>query len=271
MIYLLTILCLLLQAQESHQFHAPKNVLQAPPTSIPTNLLSISEMRLLSRNICMKNGPSKPKTPKGNNDKSVHMKNSGSRAKDEKSTGTKPLEFEPLRSNSGNFVKAIRMRSQDSNAGELSREERNAILSLLKLHAHTMTAPLLASTIYSLGMFSQNGMYSNAKQRINLKEETKVLQTGIHRVASQLSSYDTVQLVVGMARIQAEWSDVCEDDSLSLRLGYLLQTMDDRAVGDTVWSIGSMVSYNHHCNFAPIYPSVCHCMFLCGGAFAVYG
>ena len=186
----------------------------------------------------MKNGPSKPKGPIGIGNERIQ--NSGSRAKnlndgEKGSGGGKPLEFESLKSNSANFVKAIKYRSMDSNASEMNKEERAVIHSLVKLHSPSMTAPLLASTVYSLGMFSQN-----TKSRLNLKEETRVLQNEVHRIASQLSSYDTTSLVVGMAKIQAQWCDVCQDESLSTRLGYLLTTMDDRAVGDIVWSLGSM-------------------------------
>lgn len=219
-----------MQAQETVQFYSPGRRCKAIIGGI---------CNTLPRDICMKNGPSKPKGPIGIGNERI--KNSGSRPKSvndgEKNSGGggKPMEFEPLRSNSANFVKAIKYRSMDSNAFEMNREERSVIHSLLKLHTSSMTAPLLASTVYSLGMFSQN-----TKSRMNLKEETRVLQDDVHRVASQLSSYDTTSLIVGMARMQAQWCDVCQDDSLSARLGYLLTSMDDRAVGDIVWSIGSM-------------------------------
>ena len=188
----------------------------------------------------MKNGPTKPKGIKGLGDKSTYAHNSGSRSKsgingDYVNNGGRPLEYDNLRSSPANFVKAMKHRSQDSNAGDIGREERAVIYALLSLHTPMMPASLFASTVYSLGMFSQN-----TKTRMNLRDETKLLQNGIHDVAPQLSSYDVVSVVVGMARMQAQWSDVCKDDSFTYRLGYFLPSMDDRAVGDTVWGVGSM-------------------------------
>jgi hypothetical protein len=221
MIYLLTILLILLQ--DTHQLSLP---------------------RFTSRRdhacICMKNGPTKPKGNKGIGNENVHMKNAGSRPNkgivgaDKTNNGGKPLEYDTLRSSSANFVKAMKYRSHDSNAGDISREERAVIYALLSLHSPGMPASLLASTVYSLGMFSQN-----TKTRMNLREETRLLQAGVHLIASQLSMYDAVSLVVGMARMQAQWGEICKDESLSYRLSNFLPSMDDRSVGDTVWAIGS--------------------------------
>ena len=229
MIYVLAVFLVMVQLPGTMQFYA-------------SGLTSRTSSRTFDRDICMKNGPSKPKGPTSIGDaRREQMKNSGSnRPKSLNDAGSgggggRPLEYETLKTNSANFVKAIKYRSQDLNAGDMSREERADIFSLLNHHSHSMNAPLLASTIYSLGMFSQN-----TKSRLNLREETKLLQNDIPRVAGQLSSYDTVSLVVGMARMQAQWSDVCRDISLSSQVSYHLSSMDDRAVGDVVWSIGSM-------------------------------
>ena len=223
MIYLLTILSILLQG--THE-------LSMPNPGLPK----------LTARICMKNGPTKPKGIKGiGSEKIVYIKNSGSRSQNigngtyVANNGGRPLEYDSLRSNSANFVKAMKHRSQDSNSGDIGREERAVLYSLLSLHTPSMPASLFASTVYSLGMFSQN-----TKTRMNLKEETKLLQGGVHLIAPQLSSYDSVSLIVGMARMQAQWSDVCKDESFSYRIGHFLPTMDDRAVGDTVWAVGSM-------------------------------
>ena len=178
MIYLLTILLILLQ--DTQQLSLP---------------------RFNSRRdfacICMKNGPTKPKGIKGiGNEKSVHMKNTGSRPSkgivgaDKNNNGGKPLEYDTLRSSAANFVKAMKYRSHDSNAGDISREERAVIYALLSLHSPSLPASLLASTVYSLGMFSQN-----TKTRMNLRDETRLLQAGVHLIASQLSMYDAVSLV----------------------------------------------------------------------------
>jgi hypothetical protein len=102
-----------------------------------------------------------------------------------------------------------------------------------------MTTSYLASTVFSLGIF-----ITNSKSRLSLKEELKVVQKALAQpaVISQLTSYDIVSVIVGMARMQAQWSDVCNDKekSLSYRLSSLMNDMDDRGVGDALWALGSM-------------------------------
>lgn len=153
-----------------------------------------------------------------------------------KNNGRK-LEYESLKSNTGSFVRAIKQRSQEDT--EMNLEERTALYSLLTLHVPAMTSPALASTIFSLGMFIQN-----SKARLTLKEELRVVQKALAlpSVIMQLTSYDIISVIVGMARMQAQWSDVCNDNarSLSHRLASMMYDMDDRGVGDVVWALGSM-------------------------------
>jgi len=191
----------------------------------------------------MKNGPTKPK--KISTDQYVYTQNTGPKkirgegnsfVEYNRDSGRK-LEYEFLKSNTGNFVRAIKQRSQEDN--EMNLEERSALYSLLTLHVPTMTTSYLASTVFSLGIF-----ITNSKSRLTLKEELKVVQKALAQpaVISQLTSYDIVSVIVGMARMQAQWSDVCNDkaQSISYRLSTLMNDMDDRAVGDAVWALGSM-------------------------------
>ena len=139
-----------------------------------------------------------------------------------------------MEKNRPEFVKFMKERSQDSGT-HVSSAEKSALQSLLKTHAHSMSSSELSSVTFSIGLMSQN-----AKDPLHLSQELKQLQRDIPRVASVLSSFEAISLLVGMARMDATWKDLNRDHSLPIRISMMLPTMDERGVGDVVWAVGSM-------------------------------
>ena len=139
-----------------------------------------------------------------------------------------------MEKNRGEFVKFMKERSQDSGT-DVSSAEKSALQSLLKTHAHSMSSSELSSVTFSIGLMSQN-----AKDHLHLSQELKHLQRVIPRVASVLSPYEAISLLVGMARMDSTWKDLNRDDSLPIRISTMLPAMDERGVGDVVWAVGSM-------------------------------
>lgn len=141
-----------------------------------------------------------------------------------------------MEKNRGEFVKFVKQRSQQ--AGDMSTitsAEQSALRSLLSIHSKSLSASELSSVAYSVGLMSQN-----AKDRLHLKDELKHIQHSIPRVSSFLNAFEVTGLLVGMARMDATWKEVCRNSSLSVRIALMLPTMDEKGVGDVVWAVGSM-------------------------------
>jgi hypothetical protein len=141
-----------------------------------------------------------------------------------------------LERNRGQFINVIRQRSQNTEFTDVSSSERSALKTLLAIHANALTPSELSSVVFSVGLMSQNAK----DHRVRFTDELKHLQHGIARVAPSFSPHDVSSVLVGMARMDAAWNDVCRDRALSARISSTLPGMDEKGVGDVVWAVGSM-------------------------------
>ena len=141
-----------------------------------------------------------------------------------------------LERNRGQFIYVIKQRSQSTEFTDVSSSERSALKSLLAIHAHALTPSELSSVVFSVGLMRQHAK----DHRVQFTDELKHLQNGITRAAPSFSPHDVASVLVGMARMDAAWKDVCRDRALSARISTTLPGMDDKGVGDVVWAVGSM-------------------------------
>ena len=103
-----------------------------------------------------------------------------------------------------------------------------------------MQSSQIASVILSMGtlMFSSN---------IELRSENDImiLMNSITNVATQLSSYESTSIIIGLARMGVSWQSFKQGlgssfEVFTTKLGLHMNNMDEKMSSDVIWGLGAM-------------------------------
>lgn len=128
-------------------------------------------------------------------------------------------------------------------------KEKTIVLNLLKFHCPQMQSGQTSSAILSIGtlMFSAN-------TELRSDNEIRIIMDSIINVVTQLSSYESTSIIIGLARMGISWQSVkiglgSSFDLFTTKLALHMNNMDEKMSSDVIWGLGAMAPEFNSLNF----------------------
>ena len=146
---------------------------------------------------------------------------------------TNRVNLDALKSSPTVFVNGIRTRSKD--AVELSYNERTDLSTLINMHVNgNMKPATFASLISSISNLK------HVSKTWDCTNEIKILIDAIPTRGAIYSGQDISMIFVAFAQLELSYNEtIARNAEFLLTVANLLQDMNERAVGDVLWGLGS--------------------------------